>query len=58
MVERVEAHAGLDIGCTLIGMHLKRVAVPIRLKHNFVGQALLTAAYTRHPLIGGARAQY
>lgn len=58
VVERIEAHAGLDIGCTLIGMHLKRVAVPIRLKHNYVGQALLKAAHTRPPLIGGARAQY
>lgn len=58
VVERIEAQAGLDIGCTLIGMHLKRVAVPIRLKHNFIGQALLTAARTRPPLIGGARAQY
>jgi len=58
VVETIEAHAGLDIGSTLIGMHLKRVAVPVRLAHKMIGQAPLTAARTRPKLIGGARAIY
>ena len=49
---------GLDIGQTLIGMHLKRVAVPVRLAHKFIGEAVLTAARVRPPLIGGERAKY
>ncbi len=58
VVETITAHAGLDIGCTLIGMHLQPVAVPVRLKQKQVGQALLIAAKTRPKLIGGARAVY
>lgn len=58
VVESIEAHAGLDIGLTLIGMHLKRVAVPVRLQEKQIGQALITAARTRPRLIGGARAVY
>lgn len=58
VVESVRAKAGLDIGDTLIGMHLKRVAVPLRLSIDKIGEAHLVAAYTRPPLIGGARAQY
>lgn len=58
VVESIEAHAGLDIGSTLIGMHLKRVAVPVRLTEKQIGQALVTAARTRPRLIGGARAVY
>lgn len=58
VVDSIQAHAGLDIGSTLIGMHLKRVAVPVRLAHNRVGQASVTAAKTRPRLIGGARAVY
>lgn len=58
LVERVEADAGLDIGDTLIGMHLRRVAVPVRLEHSRIGAAHVTAALTRPPLIGGARARY
>ncbi|MEG6585174.1 TIGR01440 family protein [Dendrosporobacter sp. 1207_IL3150] len=58
VVEEIAAHAGLDIGCTLIGMHLKRVAVPIRLAQKTVGQAIVTAARTRPKLIGGIRAIY
>lgn len=58
MVEHVKAHAGLDIGCTLIGMHLKDVAVPLRLSVKKIGDALVTAAYTRPKLIGGVRAHY
>lgn len=58
VVEEIQAHAGLDIGSTLIGMHLRRVAVPLRLSLNLVGQARLTAARTRPKLIGGERAVY
>ena len=57
-VEHVRADAGLDIGGTLIGMHLKDVAVPVRLKTARVGEAILLAARTRPKLIGGARAEY
>ena len=58
LVESVRADAGLDIGLTLIGMHLKSVAVPIRLKRDHVGAAIVTAARTRPRLIGGERAKY
>lgn len=58
LAEGVAADLGLDIGQTLIGMHLKRVAVPLRLGQNRLGQAIITAAYCRPPLIGGERAQY
>lgn len=58
LVERVEATGGLDIGDTLIGMHLKRVAVPLRIAQRTIGHAHITAAKTRPPLIGGARAVY
>ncbi len=58
VVEKVAAAGGLDIGQTLIGMHLKRVAVPVRLQNNKIGSALVTAARTRPPLIGGERARY
>ncbi|MCR5150352.1 MAG: TIGR01440 family protein [Clostridiales bacterium] len=57
-VEEVRADAGIDIGLTLIGMHLKKVAVPLRLENNMVGEALVTAARTRPKFIGGARAKY
>ena len=57
-VEHVAAEAGLDIGGTLIGMHLKEVAVPIRLSRNTIGEALLLAARTRPKFIGGERACY
>ncbi len=58
VVEEVKADLGLDIGQTLIGMHLKRVAVPVRLSRKMLGDAVLTAAYVRPPLIGGQRAVY
>lgn len=58
VVETITAHLGLDIGQTLIGMHLKRVAVPVRLQYKKIGEAVLTAARTRPPLIGGERAHY
>lgn len=58
VVEEIQAHAGLDIGSTLIGMHLRRVAVPVRLGLDMIGSARLTAARTRPKLIGGERAVY
>lgn len=58
LVESIEADAGLDVGCTLIGMHLKSVAIPIRLSMKSIGEAALSAALTRPKLIGGARAHY
>lgn len=57
-VEFVKADAGLDIGNTLIGMHLKHVAVPLRLSVKKIGQASVNAARTRPKLIGGVRAVY
>ena len=57
-VEEISADAGIDIGLTLIGMHLKRVAVPLRLENNRIGEALVVAARTRAKFIGGARAVY
>jgi uncharacterized protein (TIGR01440 family) len=57
-VEEIKAHAGMDIGATLIGMHLRRVAVPVRLSLNHIGQAPLVCARTRPAYIGGPRAQY
>lgn len=57
-LEEIKADAGLDIGNTLIGMHLKRVAVPVRLAVKSVGEAPLTAARTRPKFIGGCRAVY
>lgn len=57
-VEHVRASAGLDIGCTLIGMHLKEVAVPLRLAVKHIGEAPVSAARTRPKLIGGVRAVY
>lgn len=57
-VEMVRAHAGMDIGGTLIGMHLRPVAVPVRLSLDHIGQALLLCARTRPKFIGGERACY
>ncbi len=57
-VEAVQAHAGLDIGGTLIGMHLRRVAVPVRLSVDHIGEAHLICARTRPAYIGGPRAEY
>ena len=57
-VEEILADAGLDIGATLIGMHLKRVAVPVRLEAARIGEAVVTAARTRPKFTGGARAKY
>ncbi len=57
-VEHIKAHAGLDIGGTLIGMHLRDVAVPVRLSLDHIGQAILLCARTRPKFIGGSRAVY
>lgn len=57
-VEFVQANAGLDIGGTLIGMHLKRVAVPVRLPVDHIGEAILLAARVRPKFVGGVRAVY
>lgn len=57
-VEEIKADAGLDIGDTLIGMHLKKVAVPLRLENHEIGQAHITAARVRPKFIGGIRAHY
>ena len=57
-VEEIRAHAGIDIGGTLIGMHLRRVAVPVRLNLSRIGEANILCARTRPKLIGGERARY
>ena len=57
-LEEIKADAGLDIGSTLIGMHLKKVAVPVRLKNNKIGEATVLGARVRPKFIGGARAIY
>ena len=53
-----QAALGIDIGGTLIGMHLRRVAVPVRLSMDHIGEAILLCARTRPPFIGGSRAVY
>ena len=57
-VEHIRAHAGLDIGGTLIGMHLRDVAVPVRLSVKSIGAASILCARTRPKFIGGSRAVY
>ena len=57
-VEFIKAHAGLDIGGTLVGMHLRHVAVPVRLEIKKIGEANILAARTRPKYIGGLRAIY
>ena len=54
----VQAHGGLDIGWTMIGMHLRRVAVPVRLEPNTIGNAAIMGAMTRPMLVGGPRSKY
>ncbi len=58
VVEHIRAHAGIDIGLTLIGMHLRDVAVPLRLSVSEIGEARIVCAYTRPKFIGGSRAIY
>ncbi len=57
-LEEIKADAGLDIGFTLIGMHIKKVAVPVRLENNKIGNATVLAARSRPKFIGGSRAEY
>ena len=57
-VEHIRAHAGMDIGGTLIGMHLKEVAVPVRIAQKKIGEAIVLCARTRLKFIGGVRAHY
>jgi len=58
LVSAVQADAGIDVGDTLIGMHLRPVAVPVRAPFQNVGKAHLVMAFSRPKLIGGERAQY
>ncbi|MBR0502117.1 MAG: TIGR01440 family protein [Paludibacteraceae bacterium] len=58
VVEHIKASAGIDIGDTLIGMHLKDVAVPVHFSQQKIGEAHVVAAYSRPKLIGGERAHY
>lgn len=57
-IESIQADAGIDIGGTLVGMHIKRVAVPIKLENHTIGEAHVIAAGSRAPYIGGERAHY
>lgn len=57
-LEEIKADAGIDIGFTMIGMHLKKVAVPVRLKNNKIGEATVLGARVRPKFIGGERAVY
>lgn len=57
-VEEIKADAGIDIGGTLIGMHIKKVAVPVKLENNKIGEANVLAARSRAKFIGGIRAIY
>lgn len=58
MAMSIQADAAIDVGDTLVGMHIRPVAVPLRMAGAKVGQAHVVMAYARYPLIGGARAQY
>lgn len=58
VVERIKAHAGIDIGGVLIGMHLKETAVPVPLQQRTIGDARIIAARTRPKFVGGVRAVY
>lgn len=58
VIEEIRADAGIDIGQTFIGMHLRKVAVPVRPSKKRIGEAIISMAYTRPKLIGGARATY
>ena len=58
LVSQIEANAGMDIGCVLIGMNLRRTAVPVRTKTDKIGQARVICARTRPMFVGGARAFY
>jgi uncharacterized protein (TIGR01440 family) len=57
-VEEIKADAGIDIGDTLIGMHLRKVAVPVRIDVKYIGKAHVVCARTRPKFVGGERAVY
>lgn len=57
-LEEIEADAGIDIGFTMIGMHIRKVAVPVRLENKLIGKATVLAARSRPKFIGGVRAVY
>lgn len=57
-VEKIAAHGGMDIGDTLIGMHLRAVAVPVRIPTSQIGGARVVCARVRPKFVGGARACY
>ena len=58
LAQSIQADAAIDIGDTLVGMHIRPVAVPLRIDDPFVGEACVVMAYARPPLIGGERAVY
>ncbi|WP_100065062.1 TIGR01440 family protein [Miniphocaeibacter massiliensis] len=58
VVEFIKADYGLDIGLTMIGMHMKHVCIPLRIKPDYIGEAKVTGARIRPKLIGGERAEY
>lgn len=58
LVEKIQADYGIDLGETVIGMHMKPVVIPLRMQPNHVGAARVLACKRRPPLIGGARARY
>lgn len=58
LVETIQANYGIDIGFTMIGMHMEAVVVPLRLDHYKLGETMVNAAFSRPKLIGGARAVY
>lgn len=58
LVMRVQADAAIDVGDTLVGMHIRPVAVPLRIDADRIGHAHLVMAYSRLPYIGGSRAVY
>ncbi len=58
LAQAMQADAAIDVGDTLVGMHLRPVAVPVRIDDPFVGEARVVMAYSRLPLIGGERAVY
>lgn len=58
VVEYIKADYGMDIGQTMIGMHMNHVCIPVRLNPNKIGETFVTGARTRAKLIGGERAEY
>lgn len=58
VVEKINAHYGIDIGETFIGMHMQEVVVPLKSSVNYIGEARVKAAYSRKKYIGGERARY